>query len=94
MNMLVWGMTFKRAYKQVTSHHPDLRQKIERALEQLGEDPFDPKLHTHKLKGELSGVWACTVDYDNRILFEFVKNPDAGNEEILLLTLGTHDEVY
>jgi mRNA-degrading endonuclease YafQ of YafQ-DinJ toxin-antitoxin module len=46
------------------------------------------------LKGELSGVWACTVDYDNRILFEFVKNPDAGNEEILLLTLGTHDEVY
>jgi hypothetical protein len=46
MNTLVWGMTFKRAYKQVTSHHPDLRQKIERALEQPGEDPFDPKLHT------------------------------------------------
>jgi len=62
MNTLVWGMTFKRAYKQVTSHHPDLRQKIERALEQPGEDPFDSKLHTHKLKGELSGVWACTVD--------------------------------
>jgi len=48
-------------------------------------------LHTHKLKGELSGVWACTVDYDNRILFELVKNSE--EEEIFLLTLGSHDEV-
>jgi mRNA-degrading endonuclease YafQ of YafQ-DinJ toxin-antitoxin module len=46
------------------------------------------------LKGELSGVWACTVDYDNRILFEFVKNSDADEEEIFLLTLGSHDEGY
>jgi len=51
-------------------------------------------LHSHKLKGELAGAWACTVDYDNRILFEFVENPQPGDEEILLLTMGTHDEVY
>ena len=94
MKTLVWGVTFKRAFKQVTRRHPELQQKVERALEQLVEDPFHPKLHTHKLKGELSGVWACTVDYDNRILFEFVKNPDVDEEEIFLLTLGSHDEVY
>jgi len=69
--------------KQVTNRHPELRQKVERALQQLIEDPFNPKLHTHKLKGELSGVWACTVDYNNRILFEFVKNPGIVEEEIL-----------
>jgi mRNA-degrading endonuclease YafQ of YafQ-DinJ toxin-antitoxin module len=46
------------------------------------------------LKGDLAGVWACTVDYDNRILFEFVQNPESGEEEIHLLTMGTHDEVY
>lgn len=34
------------------------------------------------------------VDYDNRILFEFVQNPESGEEEILLLTMGTHDDVY
>lgn len=51
-------------------------------------------LHSHKLKGELAGAWACTVDYDNRILFEFAQNPESGEEEILLLTMGTHDEVY
>ncbi len=33
-------------------------------------------------------------DFDNRILFEFVKNPNVDEEEIFLLTLGSHDEVY
>jgi mRNA-degrading endonuclease YafQ of YafQ-DinJ toxin-antitoxin module len=68
--------------------------RIERTLKQLAEDPFHPTLHSHKLKGELAGAWACTVDYDNRVLFEFVRNPESGEEEILLLTMGTHDEVY
>ena len=94
MKTLVWGATFLRAFKQGIRRHPELQQKVERALQQLVEDPFHPKLHTHKLKGELTGVWACTVDYDTRILFEFVKNPDVGDEEIFLLTLGSHSEVY
>jgi len=25
---------------------------------------------------ELAGAWACTVGYDNRILFEFGRHPD------------------
>lgn len=39
-------------------------------------------------------VWACTVNYNNRLLFEFVQNENTGEEEILLLTVGAHDEVY
>ncbi len=53
-----------------------------------------PVLRTHKLKGELSSTWACTVEYDCRIVFEFVKSPVTGEEEILLIDIGTHDEVY
>lgn len=34
------------------------------------------------------------MDYDNRILFKFVTNPESGEEEILLVTLGSHDDVY
>ena len=78
----------------MTRRHPEMKDKIEDVLRQLAEDPFHPSLHSHKLKGELAGVWACTVDYDNRILFEFVHNPDTEEDEILLLTMGTHDEVY
>ena len=51
-------------------------------------------LHTHKLKGNLSGSWACTVDFEYWIVFEFVLDPENGEETILLEALGTHDEVY
>jgi mRNA-degrading endonuclease YafQ of YafQ-DinJ toxin-antitoxin module len=53
-----------------------------------------PSLQTHKLKGQLAGSWACTVEYDCRIVFDFVENPESGDEEILWLDIGSHDEVY
>jgi len=91
---LVWSAAFVRAFKRAVRRQPELRARVECTLKQLAEDPFYRTLHSHKLKGELAGAWACTVDYDKRILFEFVQNPDSGEEEILLLTMGTHDEVY
>jgi len=83
-----------RAFKRAVRRQLKLRIKIERTLHQVPKDPFHPMLYSHKLKGELAGAWACTVDYDNRIPFEFAQNPESGEEEILLLTMGTHDEVY
>jgi addiction module RelE/StbE family toxin len=94
MKTLVWSPSFVRALKRKTRRRPDLHEGIEQALRQLAQDPFHPSLHTHKLTGQLSGTWACSVRYDIRILFEFVQNPESDEEEILLLTVGTHDEVY
>jgi addiction module RelE/StbE family toxin len=94
VRILVWSTAFVRAFKRVARRQPELRGKVERTLRQLAEDPFHPALHSHKLKGRLAGAWACTVDYDNRILFELVRSPETDEEEILLLTMGTHDEVY
>ena len=94
MKTLVWSAGFERACKRVVRRRPELRARVQSTLERLAENPFHPMLRSHKLKGELAGAWACTVDYDNRILFEFVYNPKSGEEEILLLTMGTHDEVY
>ncbi len=91
---LVWSSAFVRAFERAVRRQPGLQAKVERTLQQLVRDPFHPSLHSHKLKGELAGAWACSVDYENRILFEFVQNPESGEEEILLLTMGTHDEVY
>ena len=94
MKTLVWSATFVRAFKRSTKRDPALKERAADILRQLAEDPFYHTLQGHKLKGELSGVWACTVDFDNRILFEFAKKPNANEEEIYLLTMGTHDEVY
>jgi mRNA-degrading endonuclease YafQ of YafQ-DinJ toxin-antitoxin module len=68
--------------------------EVEITLQKLSEDSFNPSLKTHKLKGELAGVWACSINYSNRILFEFVENYEAEEEAIFLHTVGSHDDVY
>lgn len=97
MTQLLWSPRFIRDFKRLVRRNPQLRPLIEQTLQQLAVDPFHPSLHTHKLKGDLSDVWACSIDYSNRILFEFVRNldsDDSDEEAIFLLTLGSHNEVY
>jgi addiction module RelE/StbE family toxin len=91
---LVWSTAFVRKFKRLAKKNSQLRSQVEKTLQLLAEDPFDSSLRTHKLRGDLDGVWSCSIDYDNRLLFEFVTNCDSGEEEILLLTLGSHDDVY
>ncbi|MCH2243572.1 MAG: type II toxin-antitoxin system mRNA interferase toxin, RelE/StbE family [Crocosphaera sp.] len=74
--------------------NPAFRPLIEKTVRQLAEDPFHPSLRTHKLKGDLSNVWSCSIDYSNRVLFEFIEDPEQQKQAILLLNLGSHDEVY
>lgn len=71
-----------RAFKRIVRHQPGLQARVEYTLRQLAEDPFHPSLRSHKLKGELSPAWACTIDYDNRIIFDFVPNPNSGEDDI------------
>jgi addiction module RelE/StbE family toxin len=53
---------------------------------------FQPRLRTHKLKGELKDSYACSVGYDLRIVFKFVEYEQ--KQAILLESIGTHDQVY
>lgn len=94
MRMLIWSNTFLRAFKRLMRKRPDLRKGVEGALRLLVQDPFDPQLETHKLKGKLSGSWACKVGYDLRIVFDFVKSENQKEDEIFLIEIGTHEEVY
>lgn len=52
------------------------------------ENPFDPRLKTHKLKGELADFYAFSVSYHWRIVFHFEKE-----NVIIFDAIGTH-EVY
>ena len=71
-----------------------MEDRLADRLKLLSADPFHPSLKTHKLKGKLSGVWSCTVEYDCRIVFNFQTNSDTDEEEMLLIDVGSHDEVY
>ncbi len=94
MKVIIFANSFKLAYKSLIRKHPELKPKTENILRLLAENPFNPSLQTHKLKGQLAGSWACTVEYDCRIVFDFIENSESGDEAILLLDIGSHDEVY
>jgi addiction module RelE/StbE family toxin len=91
---LVWSAKFSRAIKRAARRDKKVLSEIERTLTQLAADSKHASLRTHKLKGELAGTWSCSVSYDLRILFDFVRNSESSDIEILLLAIGTHDEVY
>jgi len=93
MSELIWSNAFTRSLRKLMQKRPAQTNDITEALRLLVEDPFVLQLETHKLKGKLSGSWACSAGYDLRIVFDFVK-AESGENDILLLAIGTHDEVY
>ncbi len=94
MREIGWTPKSLRAFKRLIRKNPQLRPLIAKTLQKLAEDAFHPSLKTHKLMGELSDIWSCSIDYNYRILFQFIDNSDKPLSSILLLNLGTHDEVY
>ena len=94
MRTLIWSNAFTISFKGWMRKRPDLNSDIAEALRLLLINPFAPQLETHKLKGKLSGSWACSAGYDLRILFDFVKAEKDKDDDIFLLAIGTHDEVY
>ena len=89
---LLRSAAFGRDLRRWLKSHPNTVASIEVTLEQLSADATHPSLRTHKLRGALAGCWACSLDYDLRVVFEYM--PHEGAEAILLLSLGTHDQVY
>lgn len=94
MRILVWDNSFKRAFKGVVRKNPRLEDKIFDVLELLVDEPFASALKAHKLKGDLDGLWACWVEYNCRIIYTFQPNPESGEDMIVLIDIGSHDEVY
>ena len=94
MTNLIITSSFKRAFKSLIKRKPELKFKIQEKLKLLANNPYNPILRTHKLKGKLSGAWASSVEYDCRIVFYFEENIETLEEEIVLVDIGSHDEVY
>ena len=67
---------------------------VAETLLKMGANVFDPALKTHGLSGDLAGHYACSCGYDCRVVFKLVKDAKTKKECVLLVDVGTHDEVY
>jgi len=80
---------FRKAFKRRVRGNKKLEARFRERLAIFQKEPFDPRLKTHRLSGQLEGLWSFSVDYDLRVVFSFVEPSQA-----LFVDIGTHDEVY
>lgn len=86
---ITWDQGFKRSYKKKFKSDSEVKKRFWKTLKSFSINPFNPLLKTHKLTGRLQGLWAFSVSNDCRIIFRFLSD-----NEILLIDIGSHDEVY
>jgi addiction module RelE/StbE family toxin len=82
--------TFEKKSVKFFKKHRDLVSKFKNLIDKLSDDPFDNSLKTHKLKGNLSNFHACSLTYEYRVILTI----EVRDKEIILVNIGTHNEVY
>jgi len=85
---IYWTSSFKRGFKRTVNKYPTLHDGILSTIQELSKNPFSANLKTHKLKGDLEGTWASSIDYNLRIIFNLVKNPINQETDIILVKMA------
>jgi len=74
---------FKRAFKKLPLH---IQKDFFKNIKIFMQDYKNPRLRTHKLRGQMEECYAFCLRDGFRVLFEF-----NGNNEINLIAIGPHD---
>jgi addiction module RelE/StbE family toxin len=89
MTEIAFSSSFKRAFKRKVAGSPNIEDRFWEKVEAFKNNPFDPKLRTHKLSGKLKDLWSFSIEHDLRVVFRFVSD-----QKVLFVDIGTHREVY
>lgn len=79
---IYYSSKFEKEYRKLPKKVKISAEKKEKLFR---KDPFSPALKTHKLTGRLKDFWAFSIDFQYRIIFEFI------DEQIVWFhSVGTH----
>ena len=87
---LVFPESYIRRARKFLKKHPEIQGQYRKTLELLEFDPYHSSLRLHGLQGNLSGLSSVSINISYRIVLELIIE---GNE-ILLINIGKHDQVY
>lgn len=79
-----YASAFRRAFRKLVQQAPDLRERMDRTILHLAEDPAYPSQHVHPVRS-WPGCWEARVNDSIRIIFA------RQDDEIVLLMIGRHD---
>jgi mRNA-degrading endonuclease YafQ of YafQ-DinJ toxin-antitoxin module len=87
---LIFTESYEKIERRFLKRHLDLRERYQKTLAILEQDPFHPSLRLHALEGRLSGLHAVSINLQYRITLELELHEQA----ITLVSVGSHGEVY
>ncbi|OGK25670.1 hypothetical protein A2954_04545 [Candidatus Roizmanbacteria bacterium RIFCSPLOWO2_01_FULL_37_12] len=79
---------FKKSYKKRILFNKNLEEQVDERIIRFSENPADPLLKDHALKGKLAGLRSFSITGDIRIVYK--KESDL----IILYDIGSHNQVY
>jgi addiction module RelE/StbE family toxin len=88
--VIVTSEYFLKRAKKFFRKHPDLKERFAHVVDDLIKDPFQPRLELHSLGGRMKDIQAVSLTHSYRITLTIMVT----DKEILLLDIGSHDEVY
>jgi len=88
--VLLYPDSYLKRAKKFLRKHPDMQKQYQKTLELLELDPHHPSLRLHNLTGKLKTLSSVSINLSYRITLEFEIN----NHEIILINIGTHEQVY
>ncbi|MBI5323890.1 MAG: type II toxin-antitoxin system mRNA interferase toxin, RelE/StbE family [Ignavibacteriae bacterium] len=91
---IIWTPKFQNSAKKLLKKNPELIELFKQRIKTLEISPFNPILKTHTLKGPLEGFYSCSINYFYRFVFEISTDTETNEEVIILINIGSHDEVY
>ena len=87
---IIYPESYIRRARKFLKRYPDLARQYQKTLELLEINPFHPSLRLHPLKGRLAGLHGVSINISFRITLELIIR----KQEIILVNVGTHEEVY
>lgn len=79
---ILYSSKFQHGFKKLGYTHKQLIQQREKIFK---NNCFDPRLKTHKLKGQLKDYWSFSLTYSQRVLFIFLKK-----DVVVFIDVGSH----
>ncbi|MDA8273379.1 MAG: plasmid stabilization protein [Deltaproteobacteria bacterium] len=90
MFKLIFTESYSKKEKAFLSRRAELTEKYKNILKLLELNPGHTSLKLHKLQGKFKNKYAVSLTYSYRIILSFTVVKD----EILLIDIGSHGEVY
>ena len=90
MYRLIYPETYLKKANKFIKKHPELRGQYQKTLELLEVNPYHPSLRLHSLQGRLNGLSSVSINMGYRIVLELIIT----DKDIILVDVGSHDQVY